>query len=325
MKTTAVLQIAMIALATACTACTTEDATTDSSEGQLTVQASLGDTGEEVGTRSITTAFSSSTIGVFVAGDGYAPTMFSTCVVTDGVAASPSPAISLNATATVYGFYPAYTTVGGSTLVTLASPTSASIIPVTVLASDDFSSTNQIDYMYAVAGASVSKAVSNVTLTFHHALSMLTIMVKTESYGGTGNLTNIELRTADGATYGYFQTGTTAAGSGMAVSGGTITGLSSSTTTSLSYAGSVNLTTASTIVATLLVAPQTIPTDTKVYLTIDGQPYSVALPRVQATAWAKGTNYTYPLKVTGGTLSVDGTVTISNWTPNTAEAETTVN
>jgi hypothetical protein len=323
MKKTVVLQVALIVLA--CVACTTEEASTDRTLGQLTVQASLSDSSNSVGTRSITTAFSASTIGVFVAGDGYAPTTFSTCVVTNGAAASPDPAISLNATASVYGFYPAYTTVGGSTLVTLASPTSASIIPVSVLASDDFSSTSQIDYMYATSDDAVSKAEPGVVLTFHHALSMLTIKVKTENYGGTGNLTDIELRTADGATYGYFQTGTTAAGFGMAVSGGTITGLSSSTTTSLSYAGSVNLTTASTIVATLLVAPQTIPTDTKVYLTIDGQTYSVALPRVQATVWAKGTNYTYPLKVTGGTLSVDGTVTISDWTPNTAEAETTVN
>jgi hypothetical protein len=323
MKTTAVLQIVLIALA--CTACTTEEATTDNTGGQLTVQANLDNSSDEVGTRSITTAFNASTIGVFVAGDGYAPTTFSTCVVTNGAAATPDPAISLNAAATVYGFYPAYTTQTGFTLVTLANPTSTSIIPVTIPASDNFSSTNQTDYMYAVAGAAVSKAEPGVVLTFHHALAMLTIKVKTENYGGTGNLTNIELRTADGATYGYFQTGTTVAGSGMAVSGGAITGLSSSTATSLNYTGSVNLTTTSTIVATLLVAPQTIPTDTKIYLTIDAQTYSVALPQLQATAWAKGTNYTYPLKVTGGSLSVDGNVTISPWAPNATEAETTVN
>lgn len=323
MKKTAVFQIAWIVLT--CAACTTEEATTDSTEEQLSVQASLGNSSEEAGTRSMTTAFSASTIGVFVAGDGYAPSTFSTCVVTDGTAATPDPAISLNATATVYGFYPAYTTQTGSTLVTLANPTSTSIIPVTIQSFDNFSSTAQIDYMYATSDGAVSKAEPGVVLTFNHALAMLTIMVKTENYGGTGTLTNIELKTANGAAYGYFQTGTTVAGSGMAVSGGTITGLSSSTTTSLSYTGSVNLTTTSTQVATLLVAPQTIPTDTKIYLTIDAQTYSVALPQVQATVWAKSTNYTYPLKVTGGSLSVDGNVTISSWTPNTTEAETTVN
>jgi hypothetical protein len=315
----AVLQALLLA------ACSGEETNTTGTGEGLSVQASLGETQDgTVATRSLITTFSSNTIGVFVEGTGYAPTTYSTCVVSaSGTAQTPDPAIYLSASASVYGFYP-ITDVSGTGNVALSSPTSASIIPVKILAADNFSANAQTDYLYATSDGTVSKSDRTVVLTFHHALAKLTFKVKTENYGGTGTLDTIKLKTADGATCGYFQTGTTTIGSGMAVSGGAISGLNSSTTTNLTYTGSVNLTTTSTQVATLLVAPQTIPTDTKVYLTIDGQIYSVTLPRVQATAWAKGTNYTYPLKVSGGSLSVDGTVTITDWTGTTAEDETTV-
>jgi hypothetical protein len=319
MKRQSLFQI--IALVSFCTACTNE--ISEDVQDTLSVQATLNTASTAAGTRTALSVFSGQTIGVFVEGTGYSPTTYSTCTVnSSGSTSSLSPDIYLNAEASVYGFYPV-------TDVTLASPTSSSKIPVTILSGDDLSGTSQTDYLYAVAdyatesGDKVSKTYPTVDLVFHHALAELTFNLnRSSTYAGTCKLTKIELSTSGSTS--YFQTGTT----NMAVSDGTFDAFSSSTTTALTFSSTTGVTLSSsdvsTAVATVLVAPQTFPADTQVTLTVDGETYTTALP-TGVTSWAAGSNYIYKFKITGETLTVDNNVIISDWTPISGGDETEVN
>ena len=113
-------------------------------------------------TKAVTTSFAGSTIGVFVddAADIYSPTTNSIAEVSTGDnSVEPSPAININADATVYAWYPATTE-------ELSDPSSSSTKVIDILNKDDFSATSQTDYLWATP-IEVTKANRNTSLAFN--------------------------------------------------------------------------------------------------------------------------------------------------------------
>ncbi len=277
----------------------------DGSNGALQITANINGTTRGVPTRSLVESFSSSTIGVYVDDDAgvYSPATNSTASVTTGSSSpvTPSPSIYINADATVYAYYPA---------TSLTSPVSTSPLAISVVSSDDFDATGQMDYLWATP-VDVSKSDRTVDLTFQHALSKVVFSIALGSnYAGTGELTNITL-TATGSSYEFLS------GSGtMAIVDGTVSGLTSTAT--LEYNGSLALSTSASE-AEALVAPVTLAESTSstseitIALTIDGSTYSTTLPVSSVSEWVAATVYTYKITVNSGELTI-GTVSITDWT-----------
>jgi hypothetical protein len=328
MKKTYVSLVALLAIF-ALTGCSSENVESDDS-GELKITASMDVTNSEVSTRAAVSSFSTTPIGIFVddatadATDAtlttaYTPTANTTATVTTGSPGSGTitSAIYLNATsAKVYAYYTGASAVGD--VPTLTTPTYASTVPVTILASDAFDATGQTDYMWSTP-VSVSKSSTTAALVFNHALSKLVFSITPTNYAGTGNLTSISL--SDGASSGYvFLTAPsgTASGYGMAVSNGTLTGLTNTKT--LTYTGTgKTLTTGENAGATAttvsaLVAPTSFSSATiTLSITIDNKVYTATFPTTTVTAWAAANQYTYAITISGTALTISG-VSITDWT-----------
>jgi hypothetical protein len=318
--------LATIMAASLLAACTGSETTLEESDEALNVTASIGETSTGVSTRSLTTAFSGSTIGVFV----YPTTSTagsSICSVTTGGSSSftPSdPSIYINAAATVYAFYPATAEV-----IATADLTSAATIPATVKATDLFeydgatAHGDQIDYLWATP-QSVDKTNRTATLPFYHALSKIIFVVnEAANYAGTGKLTSIVLTDAEKTQAHDFLAGTGT----MAVLDGTLAGLTATTSLTFTNTTGASINTASgaiTPTAWFLVAPTTVPTAITLNMTIDGQIYTASLPTPPA-AWAPATSYTYTITVSTEGLTVNSSVTITDWTPSSTIATSVVN
>jgi hypothetical protein len=282
--------VALIALLTifALSGCSNENLESDDS-GELKITASIDVTVNALSTRAAVSGFSSTPIGIFVDDadqstptTAYTPTANTTATVTTGSPGSGTitSAIYLNATsAKVYAYYAGGSVVGD--VPTLTSPTYASKVPVTILASDAFNATGQTDYMWSTP-ASVSKSSTSAALTFNHALSKVIFSITPTNYAGTGSLTSISL--SDGASSDYvFLTGTTTA-EGMAVSNGALTGLTKTQT--LTYTGTGSLTNGSATSVYALVAPTSLSSATiTLSVTIDNKVYTATLPTTTVTAW----------------------------------------
>jgi hypothetical protein len=256
-------------------------------------------------TKSEMANFSSSVIGVYVddANDAYSPAKNSTATVSSGsTGVATSPAININAAATVYGYYPAVAD-------ELTNPDSTTSKSISVGSSDDFAATTQTDYLWSTP-VKVSKSNRTASLTFNHALSKLVFSISLGSdYAGTGAMTGIKLSTSSAT--GEFKTGS----GSMKIKDGSISDLSA--TKELSYTGSRTLSTTATTV-TALVAPATLAASTEavstitITLTIDGSDYSNTLPVSTVASWVGGSSYTYSIGVGSGSLSM-GSVSITDW------------
>jgi hypothetical protein len=324
--------LATIMAASLLTACTGSETNIEESDGALSVTASIGETSTGVTTRALTTAFSGSTIGVFVypttSTDGS-----SICSVTTGGSSSftPSdPSIYINAAATVYAYYPA-------TEIATANLTSTATIPATVLSTDYFEYEgatvhgSQTDYLWATP-QSVDKANRTATLPFYHALSKIIFkVVKDAHYAGTGTLTSIVLTDADATTDHHLLAGTGT----MQVADGVLAGsLAAPAGDSLTFTHgtgvAVNAYGSSAETAWFLVAPLSatyFPTSISLTMIIDGKYYTlgseVYLPTT-VTSWDKGTSYTYTITVGSEELSVSSSVSINDWTASSTIATSVV-
>lgn len=265
------------------------------------------------------TAFpAKSEIGVFIAGTGYT-SVVSKFVCPDNTANpwTPNNKIFLNNnTADVYGFYPSGITPD------LANKT----VSVKVLGSQNGLPTpgatpDQDDLMYAVSTGKVSNAVGNdnATLIFKHALAKLSFSVTKGTYNGTGNITGIELTSASSKLL--------AGDAGvMKLVDGSISGLSKAT--SLKLVAAQLLSASPSVLPTGLVAPvanldQT--PDIKIIVTVDNKPMSIALPVTTIKAWEAGKIYTYTITVNGTELSINNTVTVTDWLSGGADTSAVIN
>jgi len=292
-----------VTLLTVLSACTNDDNRTNETSNLLSV--TTINVNDEVKTRSIETSLNSKTIGLYVAGTGYAPTTYSTCAVSAaGEGGTVTDPIYLLGTAQVYGFYPA-----ASAVLSPAAPTAASLMTgLTVLATDTFGATGQTDYMYATQDADVTKTDAAVVLTFHHALTKLSFVVNSVGFDGTGALSQIKLTDKGSATSFLYAD---AAGT-MSVATGVLAGLTG--TNVLTYTGSatINKTASTTVVASTLAAPvAALPTIT-LELTVDGAAYSADITS-SVTSWDAGKEYIYTVTISNGTLTVTS-VSVADWT-----------
>jgi hypothetical protein len=284
-------------------ACSNEDSQSDNAAGNaLTVTAI--NVNDEVKTRAgIETTLHSKTVGLYVAGTGYAPTTYSTCAITSaGAGGTVTSPVYLLGSAQVYGFYPTGT-------ISPVAPTSASVLTgVTILATDAFGSTGQTDYMYATQDANVTKADPAVVLTFHHALSKLTFVVNSANYDGTGALTKVVL--TDKATSNAFLY--SAAAGTMSIAAGTFAGLTATSVLTYNGSATINKTVSTTGTTSVLAAPTTLPTTTTLALTIDGTAYTADITS-SVTAWAAGKEYTYTVTVSNAALTITS-ISVADWT-----------
>jgi hypothetical protein len=310
--------LATIMAASFLSACTGSETTIEESDGALSVTASIGEATTESATRALVTSFSSATIGVFVAGDGY-PTTGSSSVCTVSTTGTddftPStPSIYINSAATVYAFYP--TTGAGET----ATLSSAATKPVSVLSTDVFAKTStdgstQTDYLWATPDV-VDKINRVASLTFNHALTKIVFIVKkSSSYAGTGTLTSIVLK--ENVSGLNFLSGTSGA---MKIADGTLSGLAAPTGDSLTFTNSgvsINGSTGSDETAWFLVAPLSssyYPTTISLTMKIDGEYYTGTLPTTGIDSWVQGMSYAYTVTANSGALTVDAPVVITDWT-----------
>jgi hypothetical protein len=328
MKKTYASLIALLAIF-ALSGCSSENLESDDSSGELKITASIDVTTSRVSTRAAVASFSSTPIGIFVddatAADAtpttaYTPTANTTATVTTGSPGSGAitSTIYLNATAAkVYAYYTGASLVGD--VPTLTTPTYASKVPVTVLASDAFNATAQVDYMWSTP-SDVSKTSTTAALVFNHALSKIIFSITPTNYAGTGTLSSISIsdETSGHTSSDYvFLTDMdgTASGFGMAVLNGTLTGLAHTQT--LTYTGTGSLTNGSATSVYALVAPTSFSGATiTLYITIDGKEYSATLP-TSVTTWAAANQYTYDITLSGSALSISA-VSITDWTVNTS-------
>jgi len=293
MKNNYVLMIAIVAVMILGAGCSKDD--DEYSNADLTVKTNIS---KYELTKSITTAFDNSVIGVYVDDvDGvYNPTTNSTASVTTGGASiTPSPSITINEDATVYAWFPA-------TENELTNPESTSEKAIDIVTTDDFAATDQTDYLWATP-TDVSKTSINADLNFHHALSKVVFsIVKDDNFEGT-TLTSISIS----STENTFLTGTGT----MGIDDGTISGLTA--VNSLSYTNDDGITISTTeneVVA--LVAPTTLSGTITITLEVDGESYSST---ISESEWAAATQYTYNLSLkgsAGGELTI-GSATISGW------------
>lgn len=214
--------------------------------------------------------------------------------------ATSTPIYIVKPSATVYAYYPHATT-------TPATPTLAATIPVTVANEPTFTGAGQTDYMWT-GSAAVTKASPTASLTFKHALSKVSFVVKKgTNFVGSGSLTSVSL--AKGGLTG----GT------MNVSTGAITGTSAAIT--FTGTATINEAAGTAITCTGLVAPVAAIATTSLTMVIDGISYSANLPTGTVSAWVAANNYKYTVTINAGTLSV-GTPTITQWTDVDAGAVT---
>ncbi|MFA7115880.1 MAG: fimbrillin family protein [Bacteroidales bacterium] len=255
-------------------------------------------------TKSLVTDFSNNTIGVFVddVANVYKPTTNSTAIVSTGTnSVIPFPSIYINPDATVYSWYPA-------TADELTAPDSTFTKSITLVSTDDFSATNQTDYLWATP-VNVTKSNCDTVLTFHHALSKIIFSVTLgDNYKGAGELTAISLT----STSTPFLSGT----GKMKIADGVVTELTATDT--FTYNGTLSLSDEATE-AVALVAPTILAENTDatsnitIKLTIDGYSYSDIFLVSTVSEWAAHTEYTYNITVNSGVLTI-GTVTIADWT-----------
>jgi hypothetical protein len=312
--------LAALLTASLLAACTGSETNLEESDGALSVTASIGEsTTAGVSTRALVTSFSSATIGVFVAGDGY-PTTGTSSVCTVSTTGTNdftpgTPSIYINSSATVYAFYP---TTGSGEITTL---TNAATKAVSVLAADNFAYTGtdgstQTDYLWATPNG-VDKTDRVANLTFNHALTKIVFIVKKSAdYAGTGTLTSIVLKESLGSL--SFLSGTSGT---MKIADGTISGLAAPTGDSLTFINAtgvtINASAGSAETAWFLVAPlssSTYPTTISLTMKIDGEYYTGTLPTTGITSWNQGKSYTYTVTANSGSLTVDAPVTITDWT-----------
>jgi hypothetical protein len=270
-----------------------------SSPGPLSIKANVLKT-VSGGTKSAVTAFSNATIGVFVddAPGAYSPEKNSTASVSSGDnSVSPSPEIYINANASVYAYYPA---AAGE----LTSPNATSSKNVSVVASDDFAATAQVDYMWATP-VTVSKSNRTADLNFNHSLSKVVFSISLGStYAGAGSLTEIKLTSATSV----FQTGSSGK---MKISDGMLSDLTG--TADLDYTGSTTLSTTVQNIYELVAPVSSLPSgDISMTLTIDGSSYSATLPVSIISSWSAAYVYTYNISVSSGSMTV-GSVSITDW------------
>lgn len=295
-----------VALSVMLIACSNEVLINDYSTGDapLKVKAVMD---SKVVTRSFVDNFDAKTIAVFVAGTGYSPSAVSTCAVTsNAVVADPVSAISIGAAATVYGYYPSDAVIN--------SPINASSTIIATVNQNEtsFIATGQKDYMYAVQDADVTKAAPDVVLTFKHALTKLSFIVKKgTSYAGSGVLKSVKLISTNVAKKFLSGTGV------MAISSGSLSGAFtavSDLTISNATGVTINESAGSAVNASALVVPilaASIPTEVDIEMTIDDQTYTGTIT-TPASSWDPGYNYTYTVTVAGGELHVSS-VSITAW------------
>ncbi|MFA7115882.1 MAG: fimbrillin family protein [Bacteroidales bacterium] len=255
-------------------------------------------------TKSLVTDFSNNTIGVFVddVANVYNPKINSTAIVSTGTnSVIPFPSIYINPDATVYSWYPA-------TADELTYPDITSTKSITLVSTDDFSATNQTDYLWATPEP-VTKSKCTPVLTFNHALSKVIFSVTLrDNYKGAGELTAISLT----STSTPFLSGTGT----LLIADGTVSGTSID---SLVYGGNLSLSDEATE-AVALVAPTILAentdaiSDITIKLTIDGCSYLAILPVSTVSEWAAHTEYTYNITVNSEELTIDPVVVITDWT-----------
>ena len=253
-------------------------------------------------TKAILTEFSGSTIGVFVAG-----TSNSTATVSTGAnAVTVSPPISIDASTTVYAYYPA------TKKDELTSPTSTSTKAIEVLSADDFSATDQTDYLYATP-ATVTTTNRTAELIFKHALSKVVFKLKkADDFSGAGVLSAISLYSSEKP----FLSGTKGK---MLIAEGTISDLTATSTLTYKDDTKPITLTADAKEAVALVAPTTLTNNIIITLTIDGDSYPGIFSISDVSAWEAGHAYTYNVTVDKNGGIIIGNVSITDWDTTASE------
>jgi len=309
MKKNYLLMITLVAVTFLGAGCSKEESSVVKDSNELKITTNI----VKPLTKSIVSSFSGSVIGVYVddvAGANYAdnvyhPTTNSTATINAGTnSANPSPSIYINTDAKVYAWYPAIVN-------ELSFPDYSFTKAIMVVDTDDFTATNQTDYLWATP-VGVNKDNRTANLSFQHALSKIIFRINTDvNYAGKGILTEISLTTtALDDAYKFLS------GNGiMKISDGIISGLTP--TSILTYTGSNTLSNTATDMLAL-VAPAKLAEKASdistitINLTIDGAIYSASLPISSAYSWIAGTEYTYTITISSGELLIN-TVSITDW------------
>lgn len=208
--------------------------------------------------------------------------------------AQAAPVYLTNKNATIFSYFP-YS----------ASVTNGTVIPV--------ETASQTDFMFGSANA-VNNSAATATLTMKHALALVEFKMNKSNYPGVGLLTKVEIANASGKTVLFSEgalncsTGTinNSAGKNAAASiinaSGLLTIPATASTDESTYPKVMVLPTAATAAAGDLV----------INFTIDGKVYTFQVP--SATAWIGGSKNLYTVTLSGTAVSVNGSVSITDWT-----------
>lgn len=175
--------------------------------------------------------------------------------------------------------------------------------PRTATTSKLITRNHSVDFLYS-GPVSVNDKNKNVNLTLRHVFSNIRFALKRGTYGGIGKVTKVAVKSSGLCYMGQLNLLTSVL-TGLLENAKLSTEVDFTLTNSVQYANKI-------------VVPKGVSGTIFLYVTIDGQEYSVEVPEILIQ---QGYMYTYTLTVNAGQLALSG-VTVGDWGYNSAGSPT---